>query len=97
MSSMFSTVFRTVLLDDAAYQDWRERPNLFLRGMTLIAIVILIAGLIVFAVNLVNLVRAPDVDKIESEIRQRFDMAARFNPAMQDLPPEVQGMLDSMI
>jgi hypothetical protein len=97
MIAMLNTVFRTVLLDDSAFQEWRERPNLFLRGMTLIAVVILIAGLIVFAVNLVNLVRAPDVDKIESDIRQGFEMSARFNPAMQNLPPEVQQMMDDII
>ena len=97
MIAMLNTVFRTTLLDDSAFQEWRERPNLFLRGMTLIAIVILIAGLIVFAVNLVNQVRAPNVDKIESEIRQGFEMSTRFNPAMQNLPPEVQEMMDSMI
>jgi hypothetical protein len=94
---MLNTLLRTVILDDSAYQEWRERPNLFLRGIVLIAIVILIAGLIVFAVNLVNMVRAPDVDKIEEQIRQGFEMSARFNPAMQDLPPEVQQMMDTMI
>jgi hypothetical protein len=97
MIAMLNTLFRTIILDDSAYQEWQERPNLFLRGITLIAIVILIAGLIVFAVNLVNLVTAPNVDKIESEIRQGFEMSARFNPAMRDLPPEVQVMMDRMI
>jgi len=97
MSAMLNTLLRTVILDDSAYQEWRERPNLFQRGIVLIAIVILIAGLIVFAVNLVNLVRAPNLDKIEAEIRQGFEMSTRFNPAMQNMPPEVQEMMDGMV
>ncbi len=97
MSEMLGTLLRTVILDDSAYQEWRERPNLFLRGIVLIAIVILVAGLIVFAVSLVNLVRAPDLDQIEEQIRQGFEMSSRFNPAMQDLPPEVQEMMDGII
>jgi hypothetical protein len=97
MSAMFNTLLRTVILDDSAYQEWRERPNLFLRGIILIAIVILVAGLIVFAVNLVNLARAPDLAQIEREVRQAFEMQERFNPGMQNMPPEVKAMMDSMI
>lgn len=97
MSAMFNTLLRTVILDDSAYQEWRERPNLFQRGIVLIAIVILIAGLIVFAVNLVNMVRAPDVDKLEAELRQGFEMSYRFNPTMDTLPPEVRKMMDDMV
>jgi hypothetical protein len=97
MGEMLGTLLRTLVLDDSAYQDWRDRPNLFLRGIVLIAIVILIAGLIVFAVNLVNQVRAPDLDQIEQEIRQGFEMQSRFNPGMQNMPPEVKKMMDQMI
>jgi hypothetical protein len=97
MDEMLGTLLRTLVLDDSAYQDWRDRPNLFLRGIVLIAIVILIAGLIVFAVNLVNQVRAPNLDQIEEQIRQGFEMQSRFNPGMQDMPPEVKRMMDQMI
>jgi hypothetical protein len=97
MGGMLNTVFRTIILDDSAYEDWRERPNLFLRGIILIAIVILIAGIIAFAVNLVNLVRAPDLDQIEDQIRMGFEQQFKFNPSMQNLPPEVREMLDQTI
>jgi hypothetical protein len=97
MGEMLGTLLRTLVLDDSAYQDWRDRPNLFTRGIVLIAIVILVAGLIVFAVNLVNQVRAPDLNMLEQRIRQGFEMQARFNPGMQNMPPEVQQMMDQMI
>ena len=66
MSAMLGTLFRTAILDDAAYQEWRERPNLFLRGIVLILIITLIAGLITFAVNLVNTVQPVDALQIIS-------------------------------
>ena len=97
MSEMVNTLLRTVVLDDDAYQEWRERPNLFLRGIILIAIVTLVAGLIVFAVDVVNRVRPVDAGKIEEAIRQGFEMQARFNPGMQNLPPEVQKQMDTII
>lgn len=97
MGGMLNTVLRTVILDDSAYEDWRERPNLFLRGIILIAIVILIAGIISFTVNLVNLARAPDLDQIEDQIRMGFEQQFRFNPGMQNLPPEVREMFDQTL
>lgn len=97
MGEMLTTLLRTVVLDDSAYQEWRERPNLFLRGIVLIAIVILVAGLVVFAVNLVERVRAPDLAEIEDAIRQGFEMQYQFNPGLRDAPPEVQKMMDQMI
>ena len=35
MGSLLNTLWKTVILDDAAYQEWRERPNVFLRGITM--------------------------------------------------------------
>ena len=32
MGSLLSTLWKTVILDEAGYQEWRERPNVFLRG-----------------------------------------------------------------
>jgi len=97
MSEMVNTLLRTVVLDDDAYQEWRERPNLFLRGIILIAIVTLVAGLIVFAVDVVNRVRPVDAGKIEEAIRNGFEMQARFNPGMQNMPPEVQKQMDMIM
>jgi hypothetical protein len=95
MGDLLSTLFRTVILDDTAYEEWRERPNLFLRGLVLILVISLVAGLLSFALNLVNEVRPVDVDRIEEEIRQAFDLQLQWNPAWQD--PEIRQMMEDMI
>jgi hypothetical protein len=97
MSEMLRTLLRTVVLDDAAYQEWHERPNLFLRGIVLIAVVTLLAGILVFAVNLVNGVTPVNVNAIEEGIRQGFELQDQFNPGWQNLPPEVREMMDRTI
>lgn len=95
MSSLLKTLFQTAILDDAAYREWKERPNLFLRGIVLIVIVSLLAGLVTFAVDLVNRVKPVDVADIEKSIRDSFEQQFRWNPAYQD--PEVQKMMEEML
>ena len=93
--SLLNTLFRTLILDDAAYQEWRERPNLFLRGIVLIVVVSLVAGLASFAVNLVQRVRPVDTARIETEIDQALEQQFRWNPGWQD--PEFQEVMDEMV
>jgi len=99
MGSLVNTILRTLILDDSAFQEWHERPNLFLRGIVLIILVSLIAGLIVFGVTLWNQARPVDMTQIEESIFQSMEWQYRLNPSMQD--PEVQeiveGMMDVMI
>lgn len=97
MSGMFNTLLRTLILDDGAFQEWRERPNLFLRGIILILVVTLVAGFIVFAVDMVNSVRPVRAAEIEKQIRQGFEMQEQFNPGWRSMPPEVRTMMDDMI
>ena len=97
MSATFNTLLRTLILDDGAFQEWRERPNLFLRGITLILVVTLVAGFIVFAVDMVNSVRPVRAAEIEKQIRQGFEMQERFNPSFREMPPVVRAMLDEMM
>jgi hypothetical protein len=97
MSAMFNTLLRTLILDDGAFQEWRERPNLFLRGIALILVITLVAGFIVFAVDMVNSVRPVGMAEIEKEIRQGFEMQERFNPGYRDAPPVVRAMIDDMM
>jgi hypothetical protein len=92
---MLGTLARTLILDDDAYQGWRERPNLFLRGIVLILIVTLIAGIITFAVSLVNQTKPVDELEIRESIEQSFEMQERFNPAWQD--PEARKMIEGMV
>jgi hypothetical protein len=95
MSSLIRTLWRTVILDDDAYREWRERPNLFLRGIVLILIITLIAELIPFVVNLSNQVSLPDPQGIGEQIRESLDLQYRFNPVYQD--PEVREMVEGSI
>ena len=97
MSAMFNTLLRTLILDDGAFQEWRERPNLFLRGIALILVVTLVAGFIVFAVDMVNSVRPVRMAEIEKQIREGFEMQERFNPGLRDMPPPVRAMMDDMM
>jgi hypothetical protein len=97
MSEMINTLLRTVILDDSAYQEWRERPNLLLRGLILIAIITLVAEVIVFAADLVYRVSPVDMAQIEDQIRQGFEMQEQFNPGMQNMPPELRAQMDKMI
>ena len=90
MSDLLKTLFRTTILDDAAYQAWRERPNLFLRGILLIVVISLVAGLASFGVNLVNKVKPVDVAAIENQINKQMEMQYQWNPSFQD--PQVRAM-----
>jgi hypothetical protein len=95
MGDLLKTLFRTTILDDAAYQAWRERPNLFLRGIVLIVIISLVAGLVSFGVSLVNMVKPVDMAAIEEQIDKQLELQSQFNPSLQD--PEVRVMVDKMM
>ena len=95
MRSLLSTVWRTVILDDAAYREWRERPNVFLRGLMLILIVSLLAGLVSFGIRLVSEVQPVDPDEIREGIRRSLEMQEQFNPGMRD--PEARRIIDDMM
>jgi hypothetical protein len=91
---LINTLFRTVILDDAAYQEWRERPNIFLRGIVLIIVISLVAGLVSFAVNLVTQVTPPKIAQIEEGMDQWLEFQQYF-PMYQD--PEVQRQIQQMM
>jgi hypothetical protein len=95
MGSMLVTIFRTAIFDDAAYREWRERPNLFLRGIVLIVLVTLIAGLITFGVNLVNNISPVNMADVRDEIEQAFEMQYQWNPGFQD--PEIRAMMEETL
>lgn len=98
MGSLLNTLWRATILDDAAYEDWRERPNLFLRAILLIIVVSLVAGLLSFAVDLVNRVQPVDLTGLEQIPDQVSEVMSFFGA---ELDPEVQrqieGMLDVMV
>jgi hypothetical protein len=94
MGSLLNTLWRTVILDDAAYGEWRERPNVFLRGIVLIILISLLAGLVSFAVDLANRVKPVEVAAIEEQIDQWFGTQSQFLPFYRD--PEVEEMMKAM-
>lgn len=96
MGGYLSTVLRTVILDDAAYQEWREWPNLFLRGIILVIVVTLVAGLIGLAVNFVEGVRPVDAADIRQQIDEVMEMQYRFSPGMQNLDPVAREMMEQV-
>jgi hypothetical protein len=95
MGDLLKILLRTTILDDAAYQAWHERPNLFLRGILLIVVITLVAGLVSFGVNLVNMVKPVDLAAIEEQINQQLGWQSQFNPGLQD--PEVRATINEMI
>ena len=94
MGGLLNTLWRTLILDDAAYREWRERPNVFLRGLVLILIVSLVAGLVGFGIRLVSEVQPVDPDEIREGIRESLEMQEQFNPTLRD--PEAQRMIEDM-
>lgn len=99
MSSLIRTLGRSVILDDDAYREWRERSNLFLRGIILVLIITLIAELVPFAVNLWNQVTVPDPLDIREQIRESMEWQYRFNPAYEDPKAReiVEGSIDGVV
>jgi hypothetical protein len=95
MGSLVNTLWRSVILDDAAYQEWRERPNVFLRGITLIVVISLVAGLVSFGVTLFNQVKPVRIVDIEKGINQWLDVQSQFIPFYQD--PEAQRTMEEMM
>lgn len=95
MGSLFGTVARTLILDDGAFQEWQERPNLFLRGIVLIVVITLVAGLLAFGVNLVNRAQPVDEASIREGMRQWTQIQSQWFPFYGD--PEVQGIVEDMM
>jgi hypothetical protein len=95
MSSLLNTLARTLILDDAAYREWRDRPNVFLRGIVLILVISLVAGLVSFGVRLMSEVQPVDSAAIRESIRDSFEMQEQFNPAFQD--PEARRIMQEMM
>jgi hypothetical protein len=81
-------------LDDAAHREWRERPNLFLRGIVLIVAVSLLAGLVAFVIDVVNQVTPFDAVEMERGMDQWLDFQSQFLPYMDD--PEAQEAIEAV-
>jgi hypothetical protein len=98
MGSLLNTLWRATILDDAAYQDWRERPNIFLRAIILIIVVSLVAGLLSFAVDLVRRVQPVDLAGLEQLPDQVSEVMSFFGAELDpEAQRQIEGMLDVMV
>jgi hypothetical protein len=95
MGGLLSTLGRTLILDDGAFQEWRERPNVFLRGIVLIILISLLAGLTSFGVDLVSRVRPVNVDQIVGPMNQWYEYQSEWFGSTID--PEFRKMWEGMI
>ncbi|MGD8624850.1 MAG: YIP1 family protein [Anaerolineae bacterium] len=95
MGEMLNTLWKVIALEDEAFQTWRERPNIFVRGIVLIILVSLVAGLITFGINLVTQVQPFDVQEIREAIDTSMEWQLRFNPAASD--PEFERIRDQVV
>ena len=99
MGSLLSTLGRTLILDEGAFQEWRERPNVFLRAIVLIIFISLVAGLVSFGVDLVNRIRPVNVDEIVGPMDQWYKYQSEWFGSTID--PEFrkmwEGMMDVMV
>lgn len=97
MGSLLSTLGRTLILDDGAFQEWRERPNVFLRGIVLIILVSLVAGLVSFAVDLVNQVSPVNVDEILGPMDQWYQFQSEWSTVDPEFAKMWEGMVDVLV
>ena len=99
MGNLLSTLGRTLILDEGAFKEWRERPNVFLRGIVLIILISLVAGLVSFGVELASRVRPINVDKIVGPMDEWYLFPSELFGSTID--PEFEemweGMLDVMV
>jgi hypothetical protein len=97
MGSLLSTLGRTLILDDGAFQEWRERPNVFLRGIVLIILVSLVAGLVSFAVDLVRQVSPVNVDEILGPMDQWYQFQSEWSTLDPEFAEMWEGMVDVLV
>jgi hypothetical protein len=95
MGNLLSTLGRTLILDEGAFKEWRERPNVFLRGIVLIILISLLAGLTSFGVDLVSRVRPVNVDEIVGPMNQWYKYQSEWFGSTID--PEFRKMWEGMI
>ena len=97
MSNVLSVLAKTVILDDAAYRAWRDRPNPFLRGMALIVVISLVAGLATFGINLASKVKPVDTAQVEEGMRRGFQESLRWNLGWQAMDPKMRKMAEEQM
>lgn len=102
MGSLLKTLWRAMILDDAAYEQWREPPNLFLRGIVLIIVVTLVAGLLSFAVDLVDRVSPVKLGDVEEGMREAYKWMTVLIPEsdvaeFKEVWDEMFGIIPAMV
>lgn len=97
MGSLLSTLGRTLILDDGAFQEWRERPNVFLRGIVLIILISLVAGLVSFGIDLATRVTPVNVDQILGPMNQWYEYQSEWFAVDPEFARIWEGTLDVIV
>ncbi len=97
MGHLLSTLGKTLVLDDGAFQEWRERPNLFLRGIVLIILISLVAGLASFGVDLATRVTPVNVDEIVGPMNQWYKVQSEWFTVDPEFARIWEGTLDVIV
>ena len=97
MGSLLSTLGRTLILDEGAFQEWRERPNVFLRGIVLIILISLLAGLVSFGIDLAARVSPLNVDQIMGPMDQWYNYQSEWFEVDPEFARIWEGTLDVIV
>ena len=92
-----SVLAKTVVLDDTAYREWRDRPHPFVKGVILIVVVSLMAGLITYATDLAYRIRPVNAIQLEKTMRDSFEQSLKWNPVWQNMEPEARRMAEKQM
>jgi len=84
-----SLLFRT-----SSFVVWRDRPDVFGRGLLLLVIVSLLVGLATGATGLVRELRAPSPESALEQMRAGFRQGMEQARATAEIPPEVDKQIE---
>ncbi|GAB4548183.1 MAG: hypothetical protein Kow0063_43110 [Anaerolineae bacterium] len=91
MSELLSTMRGALTLNIPTLLRFRERGDMFRRGLTILVLVGLIVGAVDFAVGFIGSLFAPPVEVQLAEISQSFDQMLQF------MPPEAAEFFEEQV
>lgn len=88
MSELIALARGVLTFDTATYEAHVQARDVLKRGLLLMIVVSLLAGLVPFLGGLAGSFRRTDIAALEREVLQQIEQGTQFNPAWQD--PEFQ-------
>lgn len=93
--SIWRMVGHSLLLRTSSFVVWRDRPDVFGRGLLLLVIVSLVVGLANAATGLVRELQAPSPGTALEQMRAGFRQGMEQARATTDIPPEVERQIET--